>query len=91
MEQLRDRITGSHPRSEIQNVIDEWIIGRDGMRNRRVVETYLFDGLSVDEMIDTFHLSPQGLKKIIYPNLHTIARHLEEGKETPPNQYTFGI
>lgn len=91
MEQLRDRITNAHPRSEIQDVIDEWIIGRDGLRNRKVIETYLFDGLSVDEMIDVFHLSPQGLKKIIYPNLHTIARHLEGERETPPNQYTFGI
>lgn len=81
MEQLRKRITKDRPRSQIQIIIDDWIIGENGARNRKIIEAYLFDGLSLDEIGVQFCMSTQGVCDVIYPKCNFIYAKLTEANK----------
>jgi hypothetical protein len=81
MEQLRKRITNGRPRNQIQVIIDDWIIGENGARNRKIIETYLFDGLSLEEIAGQFCMSTQGVCDVIYPKCNFIYSKLTEANK----------
>lgn len=55
-----------YSRSELEEGIDEWIIGRNADRNRRILKRRLCDGLTYDTLAEEFDLSVRQVKNIVY-------------------------
>lgn len=52
-------------RSDIENLIDEWIIGNNAERDRKILKRRLIDGRSYYELSDEFNLSLPQIKSIV--------------------------
>jgi DNA-directed RNA polymerase specialized sigma24 family protein len=63
-------------RAEIEKVIHEWIIGRNGERDRRILARCLFDGITYERLAEEFELSVSQVKRILYNGMNVILRHL---------------
>lgn len=53
-------------RTEVENLIDEWIIGRNAERNRKILKRRLLDGILLEPLAEEFDLSVTQIKNIIY-------------------------
>jgi len=53
-------------RSELESLIDEWVIGRNACRNRQILKSRLCDGLTYEQLADRYQLSERQLKNIVY-------------------------
>lgn len=53
-------------RSELESLIDEWVIGRNAYRNRQILKSRLCDGLTYEQLADRYQLSERQLKNIVY-------------------------
>ena len=62
-------------RSELESLIDEWIIGRNAERDRKILKRRLLDGLTYDRLAEEFDLSVRQLKNIIYKSEDRLFRH----------------
>ena len=68
-------------RSAVDAAIEEWVIGRDGERDRLIMRIHLFDGVTLEEMqkrLDKkgYPLSIDRLKQIIPRRLNQIQKHI---------------
>ena len=73
MEQLQDRDIS---RSQVEQAIDEWIIGENAERNRAILKRRLIDGIKFEDLAAEFDLSVRRTKTIVYKNLDRVFRHL---------------
>lgn len=69
-------------RSAVDAAIEEWVIGRDGERDRLIMRIHLFDGVTLEEMqkrLDKkgYPLSIDRLKQIIPRRLTQIQKHIK--------------
>lgn len=55
-----------YSRSEIDRLIDEWIIGRNAERDRKILKRRLLDGITFDSLAEEFDLSVRQVKNIVY-------------------------
>ena len=53
-------------RTEIQNAIDEAIVGRNAERNRAILKRRLIDGICYEPLAEEFDLSVSQVKRIVY-------------------------
>lgn len=53
-------------RTELEQLIDEWIVGRNAERNRAILKRRLCDGLTYDKLAEEFDLSVRQIKNIVY-------------------------
>ena len=63
-------------RTEIENLIDEWIIGRNAERNRAILKRRLLDGITYERLADEFDMSVRQIKAIVYKNEETLFKHI---------------
>jgi uncharacterized protein (DUF433 family) len=56
--------------------IEEWIIGKNGKRNRKILYRRLIDGLTIERIAEEFDLSPAQIKAIIKNGSAIIQKHL---------------
>lgn len=68
-------------RDAYAHAIGQWIIGRNGERDRIVLSMYLFDGITTAEMqrrLDQmgYELSIDGIKRIIRKRKEQLFRHI---------------
>lgn len=63
-------------RSEIESVIDEWIVGRNAERDRHVLKRRLIDGLTYEKLSDETGLSVRHLKTIVYKAEEKLIKHI---------------
>lgn len=56
----------NYSRSEIDRLIDEWIIGRNAERDRKILKRRLLDGITFDRLAEEFDLSVRQVKNIVY-------------------------
>lgn len=63
-------------RSQVERLIDEWIIGPHAERNRALLKRRLIDGLTYEALADEFDLSVRQTKTIVYRCEDKIFRHL---------------
>ena len=73
--------TNGKSRDACEHAIDQWILGRNGERDRLILRIYLFDGVTYEEMqrrLDDLKipLSIDQLKKIIQKRKEELFRHL---------------
>ena len=64
------------PRSEIENLIDEWIIGKNAERDRKILKRRLLDGICYEPLAEEFGLSVQQTKNIVYKCQNKLFKHL---------------
>ena len=62
-------------RSQVEHLIDEWIIGPHAERNRALLKRRLVDGLTYEALADEFDLSVRQTKTIVYRCEDKIFRH----------------
>lgn len=65
------------PRSEIEKLIEEWIIGRNAERDRAIIRRRLFDGICFEPLAEEFDLSVRQVKNIVYKSQIKIFKHLK--------------
>ena len=53
-------------RTEIEYLIDEWIVGRHAERNRAIIKRRLLDGIGYESLGEEFDLSVRQVKNIVY-------------------------
>lgn len=53
-------------RSELDKLIDEWILGRNAERDRKILKRRLFDGITYERLAEEFDLSVRQVKNIVY-------------------------
>lgn len=63
-------------RSELEHLIDEWIIGRNAERDRKILKRRLLDGITYDKLAEEFELSVRQLKNIIYKAEDRLFSHI---------------
>lgn len=52
--------------SEVCRLIDEWIIGRNGERNRKILKRRLIDGIYFEPLAEEFDMSTRQIKNIVH-------------------------
>ena len=62
-------------RSELEYLIDEWIIGRNAERDRKILKRRLLDGICYEPLAEEFNLSVQQIKNIIYKSQNKLFKH----------------
>ena len=63
------------PKSELDALIEQWIIGKNAERNRAVVRRRLFDGITFEKLAEEFDLSVRQTKNIVYTCERIIFSH----------------
>lgn len=64
-------------RSEIESLIDEWIIGKNSERNREILKRRLLDGICFEPLSEEFGLSVRQTKNIVYKLEKKIFSHFK--------------
>ena len=70
-------IPNNFSRSEINALIDEWIIGKNAERDRAIIRRRLFDGITFEKLAEEFDLSVRQTKNIVYKTEEKIFSHLK--------------
>lgn len=63
-------------RSQVEQAIHEWIIGKDAERNRKIVSRRLFDGIAFERLAEEFELSDKQTRIICKKCEDIIFRHI---------------
>ena len=63
-------------RSQLLVLIDEWIVGKNGERNRAILKRRLIDGKTYEQIAEEFDLSVRQTKTIIYKEMQKLIRHI---------------
>lgn len=63
-------------RKQLVEAIDEWIVGKNGERDRQIMKRRLIDGLTYDALAGEFDLSYTQIKTIVYKCEPKIFKHL---------------
>ena len=54
------------PKSELDALIEQWIIGKNAERDRAILRRRLFDGITFEKLSEEFELSVRQTKNIVY-------------------------
>ena len=65
-------------RSEWENLIDEFIYGKNFERDRAILKDRLLRGMCFEPLAEKYDLSVQHTKKIVYKGVDRISRHLKD-------------
>ena len=65
-------------RSQIEHLIDEWVIGRHAERDRKVLKRRLLDGITFERLSEEFDLSVRYTKTIVYKGEEKIFKHIRK-------------
>lgn len=63
-------------RSELEALINEWIIGRNAYRNRKILIRRLCDGIPYEPLAEEFDLSVRQTKQIVYKGEEILFKHI---------------
>lgn len=65
-------------RSQLEVLIDEWIVGRNAERDRQIMKRRLIDGICYEPLAEEFDLSVRQIKNIVYKREEILIRHLQK-------------
>lgn len=63
-------------RSQIEHLIDEWIIGAHAERDRAILKHRLLDGLTFEQLAEKHDLSVRHTKTVVYKREQTLFKHV---------------
>ena len=61
----------------MEHLIDEWIIGRNAERDRKIMKRRLIDGVIFDDLAEEFELSVRQTKNIVYKCEERLFKHVK--------------
>lgn len=64
-------------KSEIENAINEWIVGKNAERDRSIIKRRLIDGICFEPLAEEFGLSVRQTKNIVYKCERKIFSHMK--------------
>lgn len=81
MEQVRnkDKRNAKIPnlrKSDLEYLINEFIVGRNAERNRAIMKRRLIDGIYFESLAEEFDMPVRQIKNIVYTNTQVIIKHL---------------
>lgn len=62
-------------RTKIEALINEWIIGKNAERDRRILHKRLIDGLTYERLAEVEDMSVRQIKNIVYKRQEVIFKH----------------
>lgn len=65
-----------YSRTQIENAIEEWIVGKNAERDRKILKRRLIDGICYEPLAEEFELSVPQVKRIIYKGEEKIFKHI---------------
>ena len=65
-------------RSQLLDLIDEWIVGKNAERDRRILYRRLIDGICFEPLAEEFDMSVRQIQNIVYKSQEKIFRHLSK-------------
>ena len=65
------------PRSVIEHLVDEWIIGKNSERDRAILKRRLLDGVCYEPLAEEFDMSVRQIKNIIYRSETRLFKHIK--------------
>lgn len=71
-----EKLIKGYSKSQLTEAIEEWIIGRNAVRNREILKKKLVDGISYMALADEYDLSLKRTKTIVREGTHIIIEHL---------------
>ena len=63
-------------RTEVNALIDEWIIGKNAERDREILRRRLIDGITFERLAEEFDLSVRQTKQIVYKGIKVLSPHI---------------
>lgn len=66
----------NYSRHQIVDLIDEYIVGKNAIRNRDILKDRLIDGLTHEKLAEKYDMSVRQIKNIIYKNEEIVFKHL---------------
>ena len=63
-------------RTELSNIIDEYIIGNNAIRDREIMKDRLIDGYSYYQLSEKYNLSLPSIKQILSKRNQQLFKHL---------------
>lgn len=66
-------------RDEICALIDQWIVGRNAERDRKIMKRLMIDGPTYEKLAEEFDMSVRQIANIIYKRQEVIFRHMPSG------------
>lgn len=64
-------------RSQLESLIDEWIIGKNAERDRTILKERLIDGICYEPLAERHDISVSQVKRIIYKRQNQLFKHLK--------------
>ena len=71
-----ERLVKGYSRTQIQETINEWIVGRNALRNREILQKKLIDGISYMALAEEYDLSLKRVKTIVREGTKLIVEHM---------------
>lgn len=65
------------PKSAIEHLIDEWVIGKNSKRDRAILKRRLLDGICYEPLAEEFDLSTRQVKNIVYKCETKLFKHIK--------------
>ena len=54
-----------YSRSELEHLIDEWVLGLNATRNKAIIRDKFFEGLTIPKIAEKYELSETSVKTVI--------------------------
>ena len=61
-----------YSRSELEHLINEWVIGSNAQRNKKIIKDRLIKGLMISELAEKYNMSETRIKTVIRTFKHKI-------------------
>jgi len=71
-----ERLVKGYSRTQILETIEEWIVGRNALRNREILKKKLIDGISYMALAEEYDLSLKRVKTIVREGMKNIVEHM---------------
>lgn len=68
-------LTDDLSRTQIEDLIYEWITGKNAERDRALLRRRLFDGITYERLAEEFEMSPRQVRTIIHKRENKIFSH----------------
>ena len=65
-----------YSRTEIEAAINEFIVGKNAERNRKIIYRRLIDGICYEPLAEEFGMSVRQIQNIVYKSQEQIFKHL---------------
>lgn len=66
-------------KTQIVNLTEEWIVGRNAKRDRAILLSRFIDGLTYEQIAEVYGLSVSQVKRIVYRGEKIIFGHVKQG------------